>query len=98
MIPNQIIKIEPNTNLEKLTKKLEQGVFINIFITRNFKAYEFVFCFKKITTQELVICIMLLKIKRFNFLCLLKFLLLVPIIDKSGFILVYFFKKKDLLY
>ena len=48
MIPNQIIKIEPNTNLEKLTKKLEQGVFINIFITRNFKAYEFVFkCVKK---------------------------------------------------
>ena len=43
MIPNQIIKSEPNTNLKKLTKKPEQGVFKNIFVSRNSKAYEFVF-------------------------------------------------------
>ena len=45
---NQVIKSKPNTNLEKLTKSPEQGVFKNIFVCRNSKAYEFVFnCLKK---------------------------------------------------
>jgi hypothetical protein len=48
MIPNQIIKSKPNTNLGKLTKDPKQGVFKNIFVCRNSKAYEFVFnCLKK---------------------------------------------------
>jgi hypothetical protein len=48
MITNHIIRSKPNTNLEKLTNKPEQGAFKNIFVCRNSKAFQFVFnCFKK---------------------------------------------------
>ena len=51
MISNHIIKSKPNTNLIKLTKTLNKGVFKNIYACRIFKTYEFAFMFQKITTK-----------------------------------------------
>ena len=47
MIINQVIKSKPNTNLEKLTKSPEQGVFKKIFSVETLKRMNLFLIFSK---------------------------------------------------